>query len=89
MKFKDGSILFYVNPFVFTIEKVQVDFGVKDEINPNIINYIDQTGAYLAEHDLFDNLTDAKFDALNKLNKFYVDVSADIFNANPEIDMEG
>lgn len=68
MKFKENEILYYVNPFVFTIEKVQISMGCYDHDG---LYYIDHTGAYLKEADLHRSLEDAKTHAFNLLNKFH------------------
>lgn len=81
MKYKEGQYLYYVNPFIFTIEVVEISFPYVDELGEW---YIDSTGAYLAEHDLFDNLDLAKHKALERLNKFYSEKLHEIQNKIPE-----
>lgn len=68
MKFKEKDILFYVSPCVFTIEKIQVSMGIKEMGD---LYYIDHTGAYLKEEDLFYDLTEAKGRSMSLLNTFY------------------
>ena len=70
MKYNSGDKLYFVCPFVFTIEKVAVDMGYIGE--DGFIYYIDHdTGAELAEHVLFEELAEAVANAENMLNKFY------------------
>ena len=85
MKFKPGDILYYVNPFVFTIEKVmiQIPFVEFDKQY-----YIDNVGASLAEWDLFEDLPAAKGHAMMFLNKFIEKSQHQIWNANPELQLE-
>lgn len=73
MKYQSNQKLYYSNPFSFTIEQVEIMMGViGDDFNPDIIYYIDmETGAYLAENDLFLTLNEAKQETINRLNKFY------------------
>lgn len=86
-KFKSGDILFYICPFTFIIEKVQIDFLSKEE--DGIIYYIESTGAYLQEQDLTNNLEEAKHMALNRLNKFYTLKLNEITNtSNPKFSEE-
>lgn len=71
MKFHAGQILYYSDPFVFTIELVVIEFAVQDDVDPNLIYYIDNNGAYLAEKQLSKTLAEAKKIALDGLDKFY------------------
>lgn len=68
-KFREGDKLIYVNPFIFLLEKVQVEFSV---IEHDRLYWIDSAGAYLAEENLFFKLDDAKQHAHNLLDKFYI-----------------
>lgn len=87
MKFNVGDILYYINPFVFTIEKVKIDFIHSFE--DGTIGYVEQTGAYLAEEDLLDNLQEATNKAIAMLNKFYQKRYDNLMQRNdPEIFME-
>lgn len=79
MKFSAGQELYYVCPFIFTIDKVKVDYGLREDDGK--IYYIESTGAYLREEDLFDNLNEAKINAKNKLDDFYVFVLHEIMNS--------
>lgn len=67
-KFKAGDIVLYVNPFVFTIEVVNLEILYEDDLGTY---WIDSDGAYLQEQDLHKTLESAKNDALNKLQRFY------------------
>jgi len=71
MKFKAGDSLYYVNPFVFTIEKIVVECAVTDEHNPKLIYYIAEDNAYLAEHDLVETVEEAKRKAMLYLERFW------------------
>ena len=83
MKFKENSILYYINPFVFIIEKVKVSMAVKEQTG---IYYIDKTGAYLKEEDLFETLNEAKQYAFQKLDEFYYKKRMEISNSKPQLD---
>lgn len=87
MKYKTSDILYYVCPFVFIIEKVKISLAVKEE--DNRIYYIDHSGAYLEENDLFDNLKEARMDALQKLRKFYEESKYRILNDKPSYGTDG
>lgn len=82
MKYKSGDILYYCNPFVFTIEVVEIAYLYTDELGEWCI---DQTGAYLAEHDLFLNLDEAREQALERLNAFYHKKQYEIQHQDPQI----
>lgn len=80
MKFKENDILYYVYPFPTLgamIEKVQVSMCV---VEMDGLYYIDQTGAYLKEEDLFHTLDQAKQNAFDKLNNFYSKKTKDLIN---------
>lgn len=85
MKFKSDDILYYVDPFIFTMEKLKMDMAVKENKN---LYYIESKGAYLKEENLFRNLNDAKRDAFNKLNKFWNDKRQEIIRSNPKLEGE-
>lgn len=80
-KYSSGQILYYVNPFVFTIEMVQISFTLIEEDGTPF--YIDNVGAYLYEWDLFLYLEDAKQDAVRRLKKFYQEKEWEILHSNP------
>jgi len=82
MKYKEGDILFYVNPFVFIIEKVKIEMGILEK---GELFYIDDIGAYLREEDLFNNLKEAQKYALNQLDKFYTECRWHILNEKPQL----
>jgi len=82
MKYNSGDILYFVNPFVFTIDKVKIEMGVLEE---GELFYIDNIGAYLKEEDLFVNLKDAQKYALENLNKFYNECRYYILNDMPKL----
>lgn len=88
MKFKEEDKLFYINPFVFTIEKVEIQMGILEEVEgEKKIFYIDDSGAYLAEENLFKDLEDAKEYALDLLDLFYQKrkleiIEGELYNGN-------
>ena len=81
MKFNTPCTLYYVCPYTFIIEKLKIDMAV-NELDK--LFYIDDSGAYLPEHDLFDNLKDAKYEAFKRLEKFYLEKTIEITHANPK-----
>lgn len=81
MKYEAGDILYYVCPFVFTIEKVKIDYAYKEE--DGTIYYIESSGGYLYEYDLFNNLEDARNNALKKLEDFFRTKNNEIMNSKP------
>lgn len=80
--FESGQFAYYVNPFIFTIEVVELELYYQDEMG---IFWIDNIGAYLAERDLHHKLQDAKNDALFKLEKFYKQKTHEIVYQCPKI----
>jgi hypothetical protein len=68
MKFNIADILYYVNPFVFTIEKIRV---VDISYDQGVLFYIEEGNGYLREEDLFDNVEEAVNEAIHGLNAFY------------------
>ncbi len=86
MKYKIGDILYYVSPFLCIIEKVKIDM-IYEETNGKIY-YIDSSGAYLIEEDLFDNYQYAQVNALAKLEKIYDKVRYNILFVKPELNKE-
>lgn len=85
--YKPGDILYYVNPFVFFIDKVMIQF-VDPQIEQNRIYYIDNIGAYLLEEHLTPDLAKAKGMAMLMLNDFIERKQYEIWNANPELLVE-
>ena len=83
MLYREGQILYYVNPCVFYIDLVKVDMAIKE---PDRIYYIDSTGAYLAEDDLFEDLDEAKAWAMQYLDKFYVQMKHNIKTNKPKFE---
>lgn len=75
MKFKEEDTLYYVDPFVFTIDLVTVKMAIKENGH---IYYIDEVGAWLAEWDLFKSVEEVKGEAIKRLNKFYGDKLTEI-----------
>ena len=67
MKFQRGQKLYYVNPFVSTIEIVELDIYSNEDNQ-----WIDKTYAFLNEEDLFDNIPDAQEHAFNLLVTYCV-----------------
>lgn len=86
-EFKLGDILFYINPFVFIIDKILIEFIEEPDVNGNIY-YIDHSGAYLLEEHLFITLEGAKNRAQEMLDKFYKEHTQIIKNSNPELEIE-
>lgn len=86
-KFKTSDILYYVNPFVYHIEKVLIQF-IEDSDPTDHIYYVDNDGAYLAEWDLFYTLDEAKKHAQAGLDKFYAEHTKMISMANPSLHLE-
>ena len=67
-KYSYGDVLWYVNPFVFTIEQIQVRLIDPDETGR--IYYIDDEGAYLLESDLVETVEEAVEKSLFYLERF-------------------
>ena len=86
MKYKSGDILMYVNPFVFFIDKVKIEYAYKEE--DGTIMYIDHTGAYLKEEELFKTWKEAQVYALELLDKFICDCRYHILNTKPTMGEE-
>lgn len=88
MKYHSGQILFYVNPFIFEIEKVLIGIAIKgNQFDPKTIYYVDvETGAELPERDLWPTLEEARKDAHNKLNYFYDQKFRNITKFRPELE---
>ena len=86
-EFKSGDILYYVNPFIFIIDKVLIEF-IDQEYSQENIYYIDHSGAYLLERNLFETLEGAKNQAQEMLDKFYIDHTKMIQRANPQLEIE-
>lgn len=80
MQFESGEILFYVDPFSFTIDLVKIDYLYSDYIGDF---YIENTGAYLKEEDLFRTLQQAQKEAINRLGQFYQKKMFEIQNRTP------
>ena len=87
-KYKLGDILYYISPFVFTIEKVLIEFIDINKVEPQKVYYVDSNGGYFLECNLVDNLFDAKVLANKYLNRFFVEKSHEILNSNPELNIE-
>jgi hypothetical protein len=82
-KYKTGDLLYYVNPFVFVIDRVSISF-VDPELQRGMLYYIDTAGAYLLEENLFSELGDAKQQAFKMLDDFSTRKRHEIVHANPE-----
>lgn len=87
MKYKPGDILYYINPFVYVIDKVLIEF-IDDENEFGQLFYVDHSGAYLQEDNLFYELSDAKGQAMLMLQSFYDKKQKEIWNTNPELEIE-
>ena len=68
MKFKLNQYLYYVCPYVFTIEVVFISFS---DVIDEVVHYVEETGAYLAEDCLALTLQESRDLAVRKLNAFY------------------
>lgn len=64
MKFKIGQEVYYVDKYIFTIEKIKIDFTHNEY-------YCDETYAMFEEKDLFETLKEAKSYANSLLRNFY------------------
>jgi len=80
MKYNTPILLYYVDPFIFIIEQVFIDFSYKED---DTIFYISKEGAYLQESNLFETLVEARMDALKKLDKFYIEKQQEILYSKP------
>lgn len=80
MKFKENDILYYVCPFIFSIEIIKITMGLREG---GVLYYIDETGAYLKEDDLFKTLNGAKDNAFKKLTAFYYQKTYEIIHVDP------
>jgi len=69
--------MWYVDPFIFTIAKIEIINKIQDETG---IYIIDGNGAYLEELNVFDTLPKAKQYALKILDKFFHKKSDEIIN---------
>lgn len=85
MKYKPEDIVYYCDPFVFIIEKIRIDYITHYVNDQNI--YIDSTGAYVNEEDLFDTLDDARNEALKRLSLFCEKKQIEILTSNPQLDL--
>lgn len=65
---KTGDEVYYVNPFVFTIEKTTI-FGLQYLEGEEF--FIDDRSAVLAKEDVHSNLDEARLHARKLLDKFY------------------
>ncbi|HED05265.1 MAG TPA: hypothetical protein ENI61_01115 [Ignavibacteria bacterium] len=75
---------YYVCPFVFTIEKVFLEFNGGIDRTDGYQYYIESTGAYLREDCVFLELAEARANAFSLLNKFYSKKRHEITNIIPE-----
>lgn len=73
MKFKVGDVLYYCDPFVFTIEKIKIAF-LHDEY------YCDKTYAMFKEKELFFTLKETKTYAHFLLTDFVHKKTKEIMN---------
>lgn len=85
--YKAGDILYYVNPFVFIIDKVLIEF-IDNDNDYGQLFYIDHSGAYLQEDNLSTTLSDAKGKAMLMLEAFYNKKQHEIWNAKPELEIQ-
>jgi hypothetical protein len=71
MKYKIGQIVYYVDEFVFSIARVKI-------YDTHFEYYVDKSGAFLIEYDLFPTLESAKTEAFIRLEQFYINKRLDI-----------
>jgi len=69
--------MYYVDKFVFVIEKVDIHTRIEDETGDY---YITKDGAYLDPQDVFENEMDAKMYALKLLEEFFNKKNMEILN---------
>ena len=81
MKFKETDILYYICPFTFTIELIKVSIAVKENKD---LYYIDQSGAYLREDTLHDNIFSAQESAYKQLSQFFHEKTQEILYQIPK-----
>lgn len=79
-KYTSGQILYYVDPFIFTIHLLQIDYIFEDYTG----KYYMSGEAYLQEWDLFLYLDDAKSEAIKRLKKFYEKKEGEILHTDPK-----
>lgn len=78
-KYSSGQILYWVDPFIFTIHIVQIDYTFEDHTG----KYYIEGEAYLHEWDLFLYLDDAKTEAIKRLKDFYKKREWEILHTDP------
>lgn len=81
MKYVIGDELYYIDPFVFQIYKIKIAF-MHDEY------YCDDSYAMFEEKHLFNNIHDARKEALLMLEKFYKQKIIEIKYIDPDVDIE-
>lgn len=81
--FKDNQEVFYVSPFTFHIERVSL---IQQYEMMDYIGWIEGTGAYLEEKDLFSDLKEARVHALKGLLEFYNKRVDQILNNEPQFE---
>jgi hypothetical protein len=87
MKYTVGDILYYVNPFVYIIEKIRIEFVEEKDENGQTF-YVDNSGAYLQEDNLFLTLDEAKLQAHKMLMEFTGNKAREICKSNPKLEIE-
>jgi hypothetical protein len=75
MRFNIGQTLWYVDKFVFTIHPVVI---MDYDDNEEPFMYIEESGGYLAENNLFETVEEAQQEALLLLEEFYINKRLDI-----------
>lgn len=73
--------MYYVNKFVFVIEKVNIQTRIQDETGDY---YITKEGAYLDPQDVFEKEMDAKMYAKKLLEEFFFKKMRQIINQKVE-----
>ena len=80
MKYSCPCKLYWIDP-IFCIEQVSIDYGFWEE--DGVLYYISSEGAYFHEYDLFNNLEEARGEAIKRLQKFYSEKMDEIMYSKP------
>lgn len=81
MNFREGDVLYWVCPFTFIIDMVEIKFSVLEHDG---LYWIDEVGAYLKEDCLFHTIEEAKGSAFKRLNYFYGNKMKEILDYKDE-----
>ena len=86
-KFEIGEVCYYVSPIGLFIDLVKLEFR-DDTLESGIVYFVDNSGAYLPEHDLVKTLPEAKKRGLEYLKRFAREKEVEIKNSNPTLNFE-